>query len=147
MPPGRRTTRRGRGGAWMGTRFVVSHEWGGPSSEQEAVLAATAHDTVLTRLYGLIGARRFCAGNPDRMMRNAVIDRWNGRKSRIPSHREPLHAEVAAAHERADLSVAGIHVGGAIRAAICLARPDTANWRYLSSAPNCSRACRADLRL
>ncbi len=101
----------GAQGAWMGTRFVTSHEWGGPSWEQEAVLVATSDDTVQTRIYDLIGERSFPAENPDRMLRNAFIDRWNGRESEIPTHREALQAEVAAGHERADLAVAGVSAG------------------------------------
>ncbi len=96
----------------MGTRFVTSHRrWGGPSWEQDAVLAATSDDTVQTRLYDLIGERPFPAENPDRMLRNAFIDRWTGRESEIPAHREALQAEVAAGHERADLAVAGVSAG------------------------------------
>lgn len=101
----------GAQGAWMGTRFVTSHEWGGPSWEQEAVLAATSDDTVQTRLYDLIAERPFPADNPDRMLRNAFIDRWNGRESEIPAQREALQAEVAAGHERADLAVVGVSAG------------------------------------
>jgi nitronate monooxygenase len=95
----------------MGTRFVTSHEWGGPSWEQEAVLKATSDDTVQTRLYDLIGERPFPAENPDRMLRNAFIDHWTGREAEIPAHREALQAEIAAGNERADLAVAGISAG------------------------------------
>jgi nitronate monooxygenase len=95
----------------MGTRFVTSHEWGGPSWEQEAVLKATSDDTVQTRLYDLIGERPFPAENPDRMLRNAFIDRWAGRESEIPAHRDELQAEIAAGTEHADLAVAGVSAG------------------------------------
>ena len=101
----------GAQGAWMGTRFVTSHEWGGSSWEQEAVLAATSDDTVQTRLYDVIGERPFPAENPDRMLRNAFIDRWTGRESEIPAHRDALKAEIAAGNERADLAVAGVSAG------------------------------------
>jgi nitronate monooxygenase len=101
----------GAQGAWMGTRFVTSQEWGGPSWEQEAVLAATSDDTVQTRLYDLIAERPFPAENPDRVLRNAFIDRWSGREAEIPAHREALQAEVAAGDERADLAVAGVSAG------------------------------------
>lgn len=101
----------GAQGAWMGTRFVTSHEWGGPAWEQQAVLAATSDDTVQTRLYDLIGERPFPAENPDRMLRNAFIDRWSGRESDIPTHREALQAEIAAGEARADLAVAGVSAG------------------------------------
>jgi nitronate monooxygenase len=101
----------GAQGAWMGTRFVASREWGGPSWEQQAVLAATSDDTVQTRVYDLIAERSFPRENPDRMLRNAFIDRWNGREAEIPAHREELRAEVATGQERADLAVAGISAG------------------------------------
>ncbi|MDQ3655227.1 MAG: nitronate monooxygenase [Chloroflexota bacterium] len=79
----------GAQGAWMGTRFVTSHEWGGPSWEQEAVLVATSDDTVQTRLYDLIGEHPFPAENPDRVLRNAFIDHWTGRESDIAAPRGP----------------------------------------------------------
>ncbi len=101
----------GAQGAWMGTRFVTSLEWGGPSWEQEAVLAATSDDTVQTRVYDLIGERPFPASNPDRVLRNQFIDRWNGHEAEIPAHREELQAEVAAGHEDANLAVAGVSAG------------------------------------
>lgn len=101
----------GAQGAWMGTRFVASKEWGGPAWEQAAVLAASSDDTVQTRLYDLIGERPFPAENPDRMIRNAFIERWSGREAEIPAHREELKAEIASGDERADLSVAGVSAG------------------------------------
>jgi nitronate monooxygenase len=101
----------GAQGAWMGTRFVASLEWGGPSWEREAVLAATSDDTVQTRLYDLIAERPFPAENPDRVLRNAFVDRWTGRETEIPAHREELQSEVAAGHEGADLTVAGVSAG------------------------------------
>jgi len=101
----------GAQGAWMGTRFVTSHEWGGPSWEQQAVLGATSDDTVQTRLYDLIAERPFPAENPDRMLRNAFIDRGQGRESEIPAHREELIAEIDAGSERADLAIAGVSAG------------------------------------
>ena len=101
----------GAQGAWMGTRFVTSHEWGGPSWEQQAVLGATSDDTVQTRIYDLIAERPFPAENPDRMLRNAFINRWSGRESEIPAHREDLIAEIEAGSERADLAVAGVSAG------------------------------------
>jgi nitronate monooxygenase len=110
----------GAQGVWMGTRFVTSTEWGGQPWEQAAILAATADDTVQTRLYDLIGERSFPADNPDRMLRNRYIDRWQGREAEIPAHRDALKLEVAAAQERGDLAVAGVSAGvsaGLIRSA------------------------------
>jgi len=101
----------GAQGAWMGTRFVASEEWGGPVWEQAAVLAATSDDTVQTRLYDLVAERPFPPDRPDRMLRNAIIDRWAGREEEIPANRAALQAEIAAGSERRDLAVAGISAG------------------------------------
>jgi nitronate monooxygenase len=101
----------GAQGAWMGTRFVASNEWGGQPWEQAAILAATADDTAQTRLYDLIGERSFPDDNPDRMLRNRYIDRWRGREAEIPAQRDALKREVAAAQERGDLAVAGVSAG------------------------------------
>jgi nitronate monooxygenase len=101
----------GAQGAWMGTRFVASREWGGPAWERAAVLAAGPDDTVQTRLYDLIGERPFPAENPDRVLRNAFVGRWAGREGEIPRHREALRAEVAAGQERGDLAVVGVSAG------------------------------------
>jgi nitronate monooxygenase len=112
----------GAQGAWMGTRFVASHEWGGAAWEQDAILKATSDDTVQTRLYDLISERPFPAENPDRMLRNAFIERWTNREPEIPAHREALQAEVDAGFEQADLAVAGISAGVAA-GLIASARP------------------------
>jgi nitronate monooxygenase len=112
----------GAQGAWMGTRFVASDEWGGGAWERDAVVAATSDDTVQTRLYDLVGERPFPRENPDRMLRNAFIDRWNDREDEIPAHRAELKAEIAAGSERADVAVAGISAGVA-SGLIASARP------------------------
>src|SRR3954470_15040892 len=52
----------GAAGAWLGTRFVASHEWGGQPWEQAAVVAATADDTVRTSVYDQIRAATFPDG-------------------------------------------------------------------------------------
>jgi nitronate monooxygenase len=64
---------------------------------------------VQTRLYDLIGERPFPAENPDRVLRNAFIDRWRGREAEIPAHRKELQTEVDAG--QADPTVAGVSAG------------------------------------
>jgi nitronate monooxygenase len=61
-------------GAWLGTRFVASQEWGGQPWEQAAVVAATADDTVRTSVYDRIRAAAFPEGIADRVLRNAFVD-------------------------------------------------------------------------
>ena len=60
----------------------------------------------------VIGERPFPAENPDRMLRNAFIDRWTGRESR--DSRPPGRAarpRSRPGNERADLAVAGVSAG------------------------------------
>lgn len=101
----------GAQGVWMGTRFVASLEWGGATWEREAVVASTSDDTIQTRVYDLISERPFPAENPDRMLRNAFIDRWVGREAEIPANRAALVAEVQGGEERADPAVVGVSAG------------------------------------
>lgn len=101
----------GAQGIWMGTRFVTSREWGGHGWEHAAVLAATSDDTIQTRLYDIIAERPFPRENPDRMLRNAFIERWQDREAEIPAHRDALLAEIDEGSARADLSIAGISAG------------------------------------
>ena len=101
----------GAQGAWMGTRFVASTEWGGAAWEQEMVVSAAADDTIQTRVYDLISQRPFPPENPDRMIRNPFIERWTGREAEIPAHREALLAELEAADATADPAVIGVSAG------------------------------------
>lgn len=101
----------GAQGVWMGTRFVTSDEWGGNPWEQAAVLAATADDTVQTRLYDLIFERPFPADNPDRVLRNAFVARWHHLAAEVATHRDALQAEITEAESRGDIAIAGISAG------------------------------------
>jgi nitronate monooxygenase len=101
----------GAQGVWMGTRFVASPEWGGPTWEQQAVLAATSDDTVQTNIYDRLFDRPFPAGIDDRMVRNAFITQWQGNTRDVDSSNHTLQEQVRRAGERGDLSVAGVSAG------------------------------------
>lgn len=110
----------GAQGAWLGTRFIASAEWGGPAWEQAAVLAATSDDTVQTRLYDLISGRVFPSDVPDRVLRNAFVAEWAGREDEIPANQERLREVVTAGGEHADPRIVGVSAGigaGLIRTA------------------------------
>ena len=53
----------GAQGVWLGTRFMMSPEWAGPSWKQQAALAATADDTIQTSLYDRLLDRPFPTGH------------------------------------------------------------------------------------
>ena len=101
----------GAAGAWMGTRFVASREWGGGAWEQRAVLAATADDTVRTSVYDLVREAHFPEGIADRVLRNPFNAAWHGREAAIPQHRAELRHQLADAAQRGDASVVDVSAG------------------------------------
>jgi nitronate monooxygenase len=101
----------GAQGAWMGTRFVASREWGGPPWKQDAILAASADDTLRTTVYDRIYDNRFPEGIAGRVLRNAYAETWQGRDAEIVSQRARFQDDLAAAEQRADTSMAQISAG------------------------------------
>lgn len=98
-------------GAWMGTRFVASHEWGGGAWEQQALLAASADDTVRTSVFDLVRAASFPDGIADRVLRNAFTAAWHGREAAIAHQRAELQRELAEAGQRGDATMADVSAG------------------------------------
>jgi nitronate monooxygenase len=98
----------GAAGAWMGTRFVASREWGGGAWEQHAVLAASADDTVRTTVFDLVRAAPFPDGIADRVLSNAFTDVWHGREAAIAQNRAELLRELAEAGQRGDATVTDV---------------------------------------
>ncbi|MFW6074017.1 MAG: NAD(P)H-dependent flavin oxidoreductase [Chloroflexota bacterium] len=104
----------GATGCWLGTRFVASEEWGGGDSEQQAVLNATADDTVRTSVYDQVRGAPFPEGIADRVLRNAFTTAWEGRPEDIAARRAELRRELEAAAERGDPEVVDISAGVAV---------------------------------
>ena len=98
-------------GAWMGTRFVASREWGGGAWEQRAVLEAGADDTVRTSVYDLVRAARFPEGIADRVLRNPFNAAWHGREAAIPEQRAELQRRLEDAAQRGDAAVVDVSAG------------------------------------
>lgn len=98
-------------GVWLGTRFVASVEWGGGTWEQEAMLAATADDTVRTSVYDQVRERPFPEGIADRVLRNPFNTEWQNRMDEIPAHRAELRDELQAAAQRGDATVVDVSAG------------------------------------
>ena len=101
-------------GGWLGTRFVASQEWGGGAWEQQAVLAATADDTVRTTVYDQVRGAPFPEGIADRVLRNTFTTAWAGRTGEIAGRRAELRRELETAAERGDPTVADISAGVAV---------------------------------
>jgi nitronate monooxygenase len=101
----------GAQGAWLGTRFVASPEWGGQAWKQAAILAATADDTVQTSIYDRLLERPFPEGINDRVVRNAFNEEWQGDMAAVDPGNEALLEQLLSARERGDTTVAGVSAG------------------------------------
>ncbi|MEW6322137.1 MAG: nitronate monooxygenase [Acidobacteriota bacterium] len=101
----------GAAGAWLGTRFVASHEWGGQAWEQQAVLAASADDTIRTTAFDRVRQAPFPDGIADRVLRNRFTDEWDGRGEEIERRREELAAALDAAKQAGDAGMVDVSAG------------------------------------
>lgn len=61
-------------GAWVGTRFLVTHEADAHARAKERVVEAGTDDTLVTRAY---------SGKPMRVVRNDWVASWEGRETEI----------------------------------------------------------------
>jgi len=100
-------------GAWMGTRFVATPEGTNPDWVKTRVVEAGTDDTVLTHAYDLAMESPFPAGIGDRVLRNAFIDAWHNRDEEVTARRLELSAQVRAATERGDTTIAAVRAGNA----------------------------------
>jgi nitronate monooxygenase len=63
--------------AWIGTRFLATHESGVSDVHKEAVVAASADDTVLTHVYDIVMATDWPDDVAGRVIRDRFVDRWH----------------------------------------------------------------------
>ena len=101
----------GAEGAWIGTRFVASHEASSLEWAKQGVIRASGDDTILTRVFDLASNAAFPPGIGDRVLRNAFTDTWQGREAEVIARREELQAQVSAATEARDPSIAPARAG------------------------------------
>lgn len=103
----------GADAAWIGTRFVASKEWAGAEWIKDKVVAATADDTLLTKVYDLAYNAPFPMAVGDRVLRNSFTDTWHGRESEVLARRGELQEEIATAEAAEDASIAPVRAGNA----------------------------------
>lgn len=101
-------------GASLGTRFVASAEWGGGAWEQQAVLAASADDTIRTSVYDQVREAPFPTGIADRVLRNGFNSAWEGRATEISAQRAELQRVLEAGAQANDPAVVDISAGVAV---------------------------------
>lgn len=101
-------------GAWLGTRFVASHEWGGKDWEQRAVIAASADDTIRTTAFDRVRQAPFPGGIADRVLQNTFTREWDGRPAEIDAQRDELARTLKRAAETGDASMIDVSAGVAV---------------------------------
>ena len=80
----------GGAGAWIGTRFLATHEAHAHDEWKRRIIAARETDTVHTELFDLGWPNA-----PHRVLRNSTYDNWDA-AGRLPSGQRPGEGEVVA---------------------------------------------------
>ena len=98
----------GAAGAWIGTAFAACRESLLPDAARHAMIDAQATDTVVTRAFDVAFGYSWPADTPERLLRNAFTDEWDGREHQIDNAaRETLRTAIA----RHDHRVAPVNAG------------------------------------
>ncbi len=87
----------GAAGAWIGTRFVASHESTYGDARKARIVAAGTDDTLLTRVYDLAVQAPFPPEIVERVVRNDFTTTWHGRDAEIVARRADVRAQLGAA--------------------------------------------------
>jgi nitronate monooxygenase len=87
----------GAEGAWIGTRFVASHESVYGAARKARIVAAGTDDTLLTRAYDLASQAPFPTDIVERVVRNEFTATWHGRDDELVARRAEVLAQLRAA--------------------------------------------------
>lgn len=74
----------GADGVWVGTRMAATREADIAQGYKDRMVAARSEDSVLSSLFG----RDTADFNPMRVLRNAIVDEWQGREDTAPADPE-----------------------------------------------------------
>lgn len=100
----------GAAGAWIGTAFAACLESTLSDTAREAMFAADASDTLVTRIFDIALGYPWPPAVPERVLRNAFTERWDGHEQEV--ERDPFAgAEVRAAIARRDYRLAPVNAG------------------------------------
>lgn len=104
----------GAEGAWIGTRFVASLEWGGMEWEKGQIVLADVDDTILTKVYDLVTDLPFPIDTVgDRVVANSFTDTWHGREAEMMARQSELKEDIATASAAGDATTAPVRAGAA----------------------------------
>jgi nitronate monooxygenase len=98
----------GASGAWVGTRLAACPEALTGDGSRQALIAARATDTAITRVFDVAKGLPWPARFPSRVLANDFVARWTGKEDALdPSACDELEAAVAAD----DRSIAQVDAG------------------------------------
>lgn len=100
----------GADGVLLGTRFLATQESPLHENFKQAILDSDGHDTVLTEVPDVVGARVW-PGAMARAKRNGFIDRWAGREWALRQHQAEANATLKEAQARGDVDEASMLIG------------------------------------
>jgi nitronate monooxygenase len=103
----------GASGAWVGTRLAACVEGLASTSSRQAMIAAQATETAVTRVFDIAKGLPWPAQYPSRVLTNDFVARWAGHEEALASDR-PASAELAASIAAEDHRVAPITAGQSV---------------------------------
>ena len=103
----------GAEGAWLGSRFVASHEADAANWRKRRAVEAGTDDTILTKVYDLISDAPFPKDVGDRVLTNTFAAEWHGHDHEIVARREELQKLWNDADAAGDPNVSRVQIGNA----------------------------------
>jgi nitronate monooxygenase len=100
----------GAAGAWIGTPFLVAREARSNDAARARLIESDETQTVLTKVFDRIQHKPWPPDFPGRALRNAFVDRWQGREEEMLATGEP-EREFLAAKAAQDYRIANIYAG------------------------------------
>jgi nitronate monooxygenase len=105
----------GASGAWLGTVFAACPESLASDAAREALVSATAADTVVTRVFDVALDYPWPDHYPERVLRNEFLDRWEGREQALAA--DPVAGpELREARARGERGAAHVDAGQGVGA-------------------------------
>ena len=104
----------GAEGAFIGSRFVASLESAPEDWVKQRVVQAGTDDTLLTKAYDLAMRSAFPTDIGDRVIRNNYTAEWHGRDTEVVGASDELRAQVTAAVQAKDATLAPVRAGNAV---------------------------------
>jgi predicted ATPase/transcriptional regulator with XRE-family HTH domain len=103
----------GAEGAWLGSRFVASHEALAPEWKKQRVVQAGTDDTRLTKVYDLLSGAPFPHHIGDRVLTNSFTAEWHGREQDVMARRAQLQERWDTAEQAGDDRISRVQMGNA----------------------------------